>query len=234
MSFTRTADSWKAKLHLSDRHPALLAGVCLVALIVLVVIGLSVSSMLSYAPTTLVSASELVDGDEASGDGAGESSSESADASTSTASIFVHVTGAVVSPGLYEIPEGERVNAAIEAAGGFSESANTTAINLAREAVDGEQIYVPELGEDESSSTSTSSSSTTNTTNNSIINGKVNINTADVDTLDTLPGIGTATAENIIADREANGPFTSIEDIKRVSGIGDKKYEQIAELICIG
>ena len=62
---------------------------------------------------------------------------------------------------------------------------------------------------------------------------KVNINRADAAELDTLPGVGPSTAEKIIADREANGPFASVEDLKRVSGIGDKKYEQLAGLICV-
>ena len=62
----------------------------------------------------------------------------------------------------------------------------------------------------------------------------MNINTASADELVVLPGIGDATAEKIVADRKANGPFTSAEDLKRVSGIGDKRYEQLADLICVG
>ena len=62
---------------------------------------------------------------------------------------------------------------------------------------------------------------------------KVNINSATAEQLDTLPGVGESTAEKIIADREANGPFSSIEDLKRVSGIGDRKYAELADLICV-
>ena len=66
------------------------------------------------------------------------------------------------------------------------------------------------------------------------VGGKVNINTASAEQLDTLPGVGESTAQKIIADREANGPFSSPEDLKRVSGIGDKKYAELADLITVG
>ena len=140
--------------------------------------------------------------------------------------MYVHVSGAVQEPGLYELPEGSRIAAAVEAAGGFSEDAATDGVNLARVLFDGEQIVVPTIEEAAAGSTSEGSSTTSSSS-------LVNINTASASELDTLPGIGPATAEKIIADREANGPFTTIEDLKRVSGIGDKKYENLADLICV-
>lgn len=140
--------------------------------------------------------------------------------------VYVHVSGAVVAPGLYELPEDSRVAAAIEAAGGFAEDAATDGVNLARVVSDGEQIAVPTMEEQAASGSEATGAATGGSS-------LVNINTASASELDTLPDIGPSTAEKIIADREANGPFASIEDLKRVSGIGDKKYAQLESLICV-
>lgn len=157
-------------------------------------------------------------------------------------SIYVHVSGAVRDPGLVELEKGSRVASAIQAAGGFSETANSASINLARVVVDGEQIFVSEIGES-APSTAQSTSNITGTSNvagaqpapsaSQTTSGKVNINTADASALITLPGIGESTAAKIIADRESKGQFMSTSDITRVSGIGEKKYEAIADLICV-
>lgn len=142
------------------------------------------------------------------------------------ATVFVHVSGAVVSPGLYELAEGSRVAAAIEAAGGFAEGASVDGVNLARVVADGEQIVVPDAVAENAASASPG-------TEAAGASSLVNINTADADELDALPGVGPSTAEKIIADREANGPFQTPEDLKRVSGIGDKKYAEIEPHICV-
>ena len=136
--------------------------------------------------------------------------------------VFVHVGGAVAAPGLYELPEGARVADAVAAAGGLLPDGVQDGVNLARIVADGEQIVVPSAAE-----------AATGATTGQTSPGKVNINTADVAQLDELPGVGPATAEKIVADREQNGPFATVEDIKRVSGIGDKKYEELADLICV-
>lgn len=141
--------------------------------------------------------------------------------------IFVHVEGAVAAPGLLELSEGSRVYDAIQAAGGFAEDARHDAVNLARVLTDGEQIIVPTTQTDGGSDAAPAASAGTAA-------GKVNINTADAATLDTLPGIGASTAAKIVADREANGPFKTIEDLKRVSGIGDKKFSQLEVCITVG
>ena len=141
--------------------------------------------------------------------------------------IFVHVEGAVAAPGLLELSEGSRVYDAIQAAGGFAEDARHDAVNLARVLTDGEQIVVPSIQTDGGSDAASAASPGTTA-------GKVNINTADAATLDTLPGIGASTAAKIVADREANGPFKTIEDLKRVSGIGDKKFSQLEGCITVG
>ena len=118
---------------------------------------------------------------------------------------------------------------AIQAAGGFTEDARHDAVNLARVLTDGEQIIVPTTQTDGGSDTTPATAASPGT-----VAGKVNINTADAATLDTLPGIGASTAAKIVADREANGPFKTIEDLKRVSGIGDKKFTQLEGCITVG
>ncbi|MFR1640007.1 MAG: helix-hairpin-helix domain-containing protein [Eggerthellaceae bacterium] len=117
-----------------------------------------------------------------------------------------------------ELKEGSRVQDAVEAAGGFAENAAPDALNLARVVADGEQVIVPTIEQQEASAAGAAASEASASSG-----GLVNINAATAAELDALPGIGPATAEKIVADREANGPFSAIEDIKRVSGIGEKK-----------
>lgn len=119
--------------------------------------------------------------------------------------VVVHVAGAVASPGLVELQAGERVGDAIAAAGGALEDADLSGVNLARVPQDGEQILVPVLG----AATSTTSG------------GLVSLSTADAAALESLPGIGPVLAQRIVADREQNGPFATVDDLTRVSGIGD-------------
>lgn len=152
-------------------------------------------------------------------------------------SVCVHVSGAVCEPGVYRLATGSRVDDAVKEAGGFSDDACADAVNLARVVNDGEQIVVPTLEQVEqtdaagvSDTSSVSGESFSSLTDS----GKVNINTADAAALDALPGIGPATAEKIVADRQSNGLFSTIEDLKRVSGIGEKKYAQLSDLICVG
>ncbi len=151
--------------------------------------------------------------------------------------VMVHVAGAVVSPGVYAVSEGDRVQDAVEAAGGFASGAASDAVNLARTVQDGEQIFIPteeqvESGDYASTLSSTDTSSSTGS-NGQSTSSLININTASVDELDTLPGIGPVTAQAIVDERESNGAFTSIEDIQRVSGIGEKKFEKIKDSICV-
>ena len=138
--------------------------------------------------------------------------------------MVVHVDGAVVSPGVYELLAGSRAGDAVAAAGGLAEGADTTAINLAAVLADGEKVYVPLEGE-----------AVTSSQEGSLEAGAapVNLNTATAEELDGLPGIGEATAQAIIEDREANGPFLSPEDLMRVSGIGEKKFERLEGLVCV-
>lgn len=161
---------------------------------------------------------------------ANASDSDAADTEDVVASedtITVYVCGAVVQEGVYELPAGSRISDALLMAGGYDENALHGYVNLAERLEDGERIYFPdyqeleELGIVPISSTESSES------------GLVNINTADAETLKTLPGIGDAKAADIIAYREEHGAFSSIEDIKNVSGIGESIYNRISSGITV-
>jgi len=140
--------------------------------------------------------------------------------------LQVYVTGAVVSPGLHSLPPGSRVQDAITAAGGVLAEANVTALNLAAYIEDGERIYVPLASSPEGRTQSIDPFTPAE-------GDLVNINSASQAELETLPGIGPITAQNIIAYREANGGFASIEAILDVPGIGPKTFEEIQYLISI-
>ena len=148
--------------------------------------------------------------------------------------VFVHVVGAVKAPGVYELHEGDRVLAAVEAAGGLTDDACVQAVNLARDVVDGEQVYVPTNDEvAEGGGQAVVAAGEGGVTRSGVSSGLVNINTATSEELQTLPGVGPATAASIIEYREGGGTFSKPEDIKNVSGIGDGKYAKIADKICV-
>jgi competence protein ComEA len=149
----------------------------------------------------------------------GEPGDSGGDSSLSSSSVFVHVTGAVARPGLFELADGARVIDAIAAAGGFTKTANREQLNLARPLTDGEQFSVPAEGEQEADAAASDS--------------RVNLNTADAAALDTLPRVGPAMAARILAWRDANGRFMTIDDLRNVSGIGDKTFEGLRELITV-
>ena len=122
--------------------------------------------------------------------------------------LYVHIVGEVVTPGMYQLPLGARLVDAVFAAGGLTEFADTSSVNLARELSDGEQVVVSSVNE-KSETLGTSSG------------GLISINRASDKELEELPGIGPALSARIIAWREANGGFKSIEDLLKVSGIGE-------------
>ena len=143
--------------------------------------------------------------------------------------IMVDVSGAVKEPKVVELPADSRVTDAIAAAGGLTDDADTVQINQAAFLNDGEKIYVPKKGEDTSSLAVASGASTYSAS----ASGKVDINTATSEELQTLNGIGPVTAEKILKYRSDVGYFKSIEDIKNVDGIGDKTYENLKEYITV-
>ena len=155
--------------------------------------------------------------------------------------IQVFVNGQVLSAAVYELPANSIVEDAIGAAGGFTDEANTAVVNLAQALADGAQVYVPALDEDVAvvavinSAVATTGNSTSTDADMAVANsgGLININTATIEALDALPGVGPSTAQKIVDHREENGLFTTIEDIMDVSGIGEAKFGQIEALITV-
>ncbi|MCQ4923739.1 helix-hairpin-helix domain-containing protein [Tissierella carlieri] len=142
--------------------------------------------------------------------------------------IIVHISGQVYNPGIVELELGNRLIDAVKLAGGLKKDADIDRINLAKKLVDEEKIYIPKIGED----TSEEIEILATTGSSEKESGKININTCSKEDLISLPGIGETIAGRIIEYRSTN-PFKSIEDIKNVSGIGDKKFEGIKELIIV-
>jgi len=152
--------------------------------------------------------------------------------------VYVHICGAVVSPGVVEVAADSRVEDALLAAGGFREDAAIDYVNLAAKVEDGQQVYFPTREEAEAL-TSENGGLIASGAEGSLQNriheqsGKVNINTADVALLCTLPGIGEARAQDIIDYREANGAFQNVEGIMQVPGIKQNAYEKLKDKIAV-
>ena len=146
------------------------------------------------------------------------------------ANIVAQVSGAVNAPGLVYLSAGARVDDAVKAAGGATNEADLSRLNLARRVSDGELIVVPRLGDPTAAPAGTARERSTATPT---ILAQVNINTASLGELDRLPGIGPAIAQRIIDYRNANGPFQRIEDIIKVRGIGQAEFDAIQHLIVV-
>lgn len=238
MSFVHTSQSLLTRIRSLRIPPSALIGAALlgVACVGVLVLGPAFSNVPVFtAPTgdqqenassSESSSAPATSSDESGGD------TQAASQSDPASFVTVHVAGAVANPGLYSLPEGGRVQDAVNAAGGFLSDASPDAINLARVLQDGEQVVIPTLEQVESE-TAASASVTGSTAAAAGAQVVVNINTAGVEELDTLPGVGPATAQAIVDERESNGPFASIEDIQRVSGIGEKKFEKLRDSICV-
>jgi competence protein ComEA len=151
-----------------------------------------------------------------------------------TTVIMVHISGQVYKPGIVEIDLGKRLTDAIKLAGGLKKEADLDRINLAKKLIDEEKIYIPKVGE-ELNSDIIELVSSNNSNDNAVVSnstGKININKCSQIELESLPGIGEVLAMRIIDYRNLN-VFTTIEDLKQVSGIGDKKYESLKDLITV-
>lgn len=177
-----------------------LAAVC-VAVAVTVFTPRGTSRSVAAAPTSAVTAAPA-DGD----------------------ALFVHVTGAVSHPGLYEVSDGARVLDVIAAAGGFAPEAERDGVNLARKVSDGEQVHVPAIGEVIVPDTPGQAAPP---------GGKVNLNTASEAELETLPRVGPATAARIVKWRESNGPFRSVDELLEVTGIGEKTLDGFRDAVTV-
>jgi competence protein ComEA len=162
--------------------------------------------------------------------------------------LVVQVDGAVVNPGVYELPMGSRVRDAVKAAGGFTAEASEQALNQVALLQSGQRVDVPAKTPTPKPTATRSPSSIPRSTqpggqpspSPSAVSeatptpGPININTASLEELDSLPDIGPVTAQKIIEYRQANGPFTQIEDILKVTGIGPAKFEKIKDKITVG
>lgn len=141
--------------------------------------------------------------------------------------IIVHITGEVKKEGVIHLNKGDRIIDAIKKAGGETKQADLSQVNLAYELQDGQKIYIPNKNEKISEYIVDENGNTNINSLNSKEEEKVNINTANQSELDSLPGIGPATAQKIIEYRNQNGNFKKIEDLQNVKGIGQAKYEEI-------
>lgn len=154
---------------------------------------------------------------------------EEDDETQETGPIMIHISGQVHNPGIIELELGSRVIDAVNLAGGLKKDADLDRMNLAKKLIDEEKIYIPAIGEEDIPIEVANLNSSDNSGNTQ---SKVNINTCTKEELITLPGIGEVTAGKILDYREEN-LFKIIDDIKNVSGIGEKKFEAIKELITV-
>ena len=146
--------------------------------------------------------------------------------------IKVHITGEVLKQGLIELDEGSRIADAINEAGNITEFADLSKVNLAYELSDGQKVYIPSI-KDETEEYISESAGESVLEDEDVKDGKININTADIDLLQTINGVGESLASKIIDYRKQNGKFKSVEDLKNVSGIGDKKFEDIKDKVIV-
>ena len=147
--------------------------------------------------------------------------------------ITVFVSGEVNKPGVVTLKEGERLAVAVEKLGGTTKKADLNNINLAMKVKDEEHYIIPKYGDIKREKNNKEESITEkDNSNDKEESQKININTASIEELDKLPGVGEATANKIVNHRKENGDFKNIEEIKNVNGIGDKKFENMKELIC--
>ncbi len=208
-------------------------GAAIVLVIAVLVIAVLVSALAPRGSTQLLpagaapSSSAALGGQSVSGGAGGPVAGH-----TTGPLILVHVLGAVRSPGLYELHQGDRVVDALAAAGGFTDAADREQQNLARLVADGEQLRVPAIGElPPAGSGGAGGGSSGGGAGSS--GALVNLNTADAAALETLPRVGPATAQKILDYREANGPFTQTDDLLGVTGIGEATFAGLKDLVTV-
>lgn len=221
-----------------DRWAGKLLGHKAVVVAILVVIaaasGLAMASFGGHSSSVSFERSDEASVSDVHGAGDASSDDESSAKSSSAAEVYVDVDGAVVRPGVYRLKDGARVSQAIDAAGGLTAEADVTGLNRASKVADGQKIYVPKVGEQQAAAAVGGAESSAATTPGAGSSSElVNINTASAAELQTLPGIGPSMAQSIIDERTKNGAFASVDDLMRVSGIGEKKLAKIKDCICV-
>ncbi len=214
MSFQGYSESLASRLHLGQRSKPVIVGAVFV-----VILGLAIAAM------SLTTSSEGIQIQSA--EATEEQVASEAEIPEEPATIYVHVAGCVQAPGMYQLPAGSRVAEAIQAAGGFTPEARTESVNLARSVLDGEQVIVASA--DQAVPAATAEGGTSDPSGSAL----VNINTADEAELQKVSGIGPSKAAKIVAYRKDHGSFSSVEELTRVSGIGEKTLASIKDQICV-
>lgn len=209
-------------IYLTRTHKTILAAVILLSVII------SGTLYIRQGNTTEIGLAEAIETEEAAASEPMEVKTE-----IEPEEISVYICGNVKNPGVVKVQEGTRLDEAIEMVGGAREEADLNAVNLAYRLADEDMVYIPEKGEkpQEAGKNIAGVSTIRNVAESN--SGKVNINTASESELDTLEGIGPVTAKAIIQYRNQTGAFNSIEDIKKVKGIGDSKYNSIKDEIVV-
>lgn len=221
-----------------DRWAGKLLGHKAVVVAILVVIaaasGLAMASFGGHSSSVSFERSDEASASDARGSGDASPDDESSAKSSSAAEVYVDVDGALVRPGVYRLKDGARVSQAIDAAGGLTAEADVTGLNRASKVADGQKIYVPKVGEQQTvSADGGADGGAVLASGANDVAGLVNINTASAAELQTLSGIGPSMAQSIIDERTKNGAFASVDDLMRVSGIGEKKLAKIKDCICV-
>lgn len=238
------AETPRRRLSMPAPSPSALVGIAVLVLIGVGVIHLSGTGSavpLEAEPTVLVQPEEA-EGGTADGDGSSSAQVEHTpdDAPAATAGeppaagseLVVHVSGAVAAPGVVQLPAGARVDDALQAAGGPTHDADLSAVNLARPVGDGEQIHLPVPGEEPRAADPAAAGPGASEAGDAPAAGStgvIDLNTASAAELEELPGVGPAIAQRIVEHREKNGPFTSVDGLLEVSGIGPSTLEEIRD-----
>ena len=191
-------------------------------LLVLVIIGGVVLCFVNWQPSDNVAIGKTLSSQATTRSTDGQKQPKQSQQGETT--ILVDIKGAVNQPGVYDVSQQPRLQAAVAKAGGLTEQAEMANVNLAQKLTDGQMVYIPTKGERLSTPATTASQASQE---------KVNLNTATVAELQTLEGVGEKKAEQIIAYREANGGFKQITDLKAVSGIGEKRFEALKDKLTI-
>lgn len=191
-------------------------------------------SLVSACAILILAGFWLIRGSNLSADNNGESSGDQSNKVTSTESndsgeVYVDVKGEVKHPGMYKLNSGSRVNDAIKRAEGFTKNADQSSINLAQNLSD-EEVIVVDNYKNHKENTQNSFS---NASSNSSESGKIHLNSADTNELQKLDRVGAKTAQKIVDFRNENHGFKNIEEIKQVSGLGDKSYERLKDSVTL-
>jgi competence protein ComEA len=218
---------WWWNEHLDMKERVLLAAIVVIGVVALAAVRLRPAAQLTTESVPAPTSHPASEASEASR-GASSASPPSSSASPE-ATVRVHVAGAVAAPGVYTLPAGSRAEDAVQAAGGPVPGADVHRVNLAAAVVDGTQLYLPMPGEalpQPGAGVAAGGAAAP-------AGGPINLNTATIEQLDTLPGIGEVTARKIIAYRSAHGPFESVESLLDVPGIGEAKLAAIADFVTV-